>query len=190
MGAAAALMVIALCGGLAVAARLTLPGGAQEASDSAQEAAPGAAGVPDGASTMADDGQLTILESGTDYRTDTLADLAGRPLPTPSAPAPAMAPGDTTEVMPSPAQPPRTERATIEVKDDLSEFAATPRLEQCLAAVTAIHPGDVVLADFARYEGRPAVVLLIRNGGRSTVVAVGPACGDGGPDELAAVEVA
>jgi hypothetical protein len=60
-------------------------------------------------------------------------------------------------------------------------------MESCLAAVSSVHPGAVVAADFARYEGGPAVVLLVRGDNTSTVVAVGPGCGNGGADELAAV---
>jgi hypothetical protein len=48
----------------------------------------------------------------------------------------------------------------------------------------------VAVVDFARFEGDPALIMVVRNGAVSTVVAVGPDCGNGGADELASVEVA
>ena len=61
----------------------------------------------------------------------------------------------------------------------------------CATAVLADHPGQIDYADFARYQGSPALVVVIRRASGSTVVAVTAACGVAGdPHELAAVEVA
>jgi hypothetical protein len=48
----------------------------------------------------------------------------------------------------------------------------------------------VAYADFARYQGSPALVFVVRQAKGSAVVAVSPECGlDGQRHELAVVEV-
>jgi hypothetical protein len=66
----------------------------------------------------------------------------------------------------------------------LSRLEIPTQLSLCLAAIAALQPGDVRDVDFARFEGSPAliVVLTTDRGGR-TVVA-GPECGVAGADEV------
>ncbi|GIG57979.1 hypothetical protein Lfu02_23510 [Longispora fulva] len=55
--------------------------------------------------------------------------------------------------------------------------------DACMKAVQAIHGGKPTKADYARYEGSPALVITL-DGGDSATVIVGPACGTGGADEI------
>ncbi|MEV0131279.1 hypothetical protein AB0H83_22770 [Dactylosporangium sp. NPDC050688] len=60
----------------------------------------------------------------------------------------------------------------------------------CLNAVVGEYGGQVALVDYARFEGRPALVVIVDGtrlaAGRRLVLAVGPDCGIGGAiaDEL------
>src|SRR5262249_21496326 len=53
----------------------------------------------------------------------------------------------------------------------------------CLNAIVREYGGRVALVDFARFEGRPALVVALDDaplgGGKRLVVVVGPACGQG-----------
>jgi hypothetical protein len=41
--------------------------------------------------------------------------------------------------------------------------------------------------DYARFEGQPALMIVVRQAASSTIIAVGPDCGVLGADEKAAV---
>ncbi len=187
-GAAAALMAIAVVGGIALVARFVPPPASEMAGDApAVEAAGDAQSSPmlaPTAGTGADGGLLAgiqVLRTGTDYQADTLDLLADRPMPPPAASP------DSAEAAPGTAAD--ADRAAFQTAEELSRLATPAGFEQCLAAVATIQSGEVVAADFAEYEGAPAVVFLIRSGSSSTVIAVGPDCGEGGADELAVVDV-
>jgi hypothetical protein len=116
--------------------------------------------------TAAEGGGIVLFASGFDYHHDTLAQIATMPRLT-SAP---LTGADGT------------------YDSSLSTLSTNPGLEQCLEAVRVVQPGVVLAGDFARYEGNPALILLVRDGNASTAVAVGPSCGVAGADELAAVD--
>lgn len=70
----------------------------------------------------------------------------------------------------------------------LQPFADADTYAACVAAVTATHPGTPVLVDIARYQGHPAVIVLLQGDDRRlTAVATRTTCGRDGADELAAV---
>jgi hypothetical protein len=71
---------------------------------------------------------------------------------------------------------------------ELSRLADRSALATCLGAVLGRHGGVVTLVDYARFDGQPALVVLLQNvqeaPGGQFVVVVGPACGQsGGTDE-------
>jgi hypothetical protein len=180
----AGVLVLVAVGGFAAVARQFLVGGALDSSAPAEDvhaesggdrgAAPDAGTtVPPMAATPAAAGDLLagakLFNSGTDYRADTLAQLADQPVPFPA--------------------PTLSERADAFADGDLSALSAPDRLHECLTAVGQVYPGAVVAADFARFEGQPAMILVIRRSDTSTVVAVGPECGATGADVLASIDV-
>jgi hypothetical protein len=112
-----------------------------------------------------------LLVSGTDYQLGTLADLAAVPMATT-----------------------QTSRAAGEAPPDtmagpLGELSDQDGLQSCLNAIMATYPGTVTVVDFARFEGQPAVVVVLRDVQGSTVVAAGAECGQSGADELASVRI-
>ena len=120
---------------------------------------------------VAADSGTRIIASGTDYTTDTLPNLVH----------------DGAASKPPGAMDVDMNRLTIE--DPLTEVATPNGLGRCLAALGSHYPGVVTLVDFARFEGEPAVVVVVQNGATTTVVALGPGCGIHGLDEIASVPV-
>jgi hypothetical protein len=170
-GVAAGLALFVVGGGVALDALQYLERGINAASGDRSQAEGYAPPVPTAplpaATSDRTDGTIPVAASGTDYQQDTLAQLA--------AVTPPVQPGFQGALNPG---------------DPLGDFATIDRLDMCAAAVVASHGGKVLFADFARYEGEPAIVFLLREGTTSTVVAVGPNCGvSGAVDELAAVQV-
>lgn len=55
-------------------------------------------------------------------------------------------------------------------------------LAACLGAIRTLDPGTVRTVDYARFEGEPALIVAVQLGSESTVIAVGPDCGQSGPD--------
>lgn len=177
--AAAAAAVVAIAGGIAIAGTFT-------ASQSGTASAPGAESVAQdragaGAGTAPTPGPLElddsarVVASGVDYRPETLGQLARSTqfLSLPPAVAPNEAKASRPEVPPA-------------VRDysaaPLARLTVPGALAACLEAVRAAHPGEVRLVDFARFNGAPAVIVLIQGASTSTVVAVGPDCGLAGAD--------
>jgi hypothetical protein len=111
-----------------------------------------------------------LLASGTDYRRDTLHLLVDAPPPVPTVTL-------------------NADKADVAVSGALAGLTTQGGFAACLASVGLVHTGQVTLADYARYEGQPALVLVVVSGTTSTVVAVGSGCGGAGADELAAVNV-
>ncbi len=117
--------------------------------------------VPNGKSAPAAFGGLLV--SGTDYQPDTLRSLPDRLGLSKDSLAPELA-------------------ATVPT--ELARLTEPGLLRQCLAAVTTRHPGSTQVVDFARYQGNPALIILVAGAaGDRLVVVAGPACGGTGPDE-------
>jgi hypothetical protein len=77
------------------------------------------------------------------------------------------------------------------VPPELARFQSSPAaLQACVDAVVNVFGGMVRVVDLARYEGQPAVVVLVNGaaagGGRPLVVVAGENCGGtpGDPDEV------
>jgi len=166
--AAAAVIVIA---GFGVVSGLIGPVTNQGASTAGRgngfERADSGAGPPVAApSAPALGGRPLVLASGTDYRPETLKDVLMVSAGAPQGVAGTNKPGGT-----------KASERPAEDSDKLQALMGGASLEACLAAVTRSQPGSVAVVDFAQYEGSPAVVVLIRDGGGSgVVVVVGPDC--------------
>jgi len=112
---------------------------------------------------------VRVVASGRDYTAATVAGagLAAAPL----APGAAgTAAGTPYDAAPGPAD--------ARVPADLSALAAPPGRDACLRAVVAQFGGVPVLVDYARFDGRPALVIVLATVDR--VVVAGPGCGQPG----------
>jgi hypothetical protein len=131
-----------------------------------------AAGSPEGGTSAAD---VPTLASGTDYRPDTLGALA-----TYNAPA---APNTQRSAEGLP-QGPRAADSAGGVPDELAPLTPPAARAACLDAITRQDGGTVVVVDYARFEGRPALIVVLTGtrvaGNRRWAVVVGPQCGRGG----------
>jgi hypothetical protein len=121
--------------------------------------------------------------SGTNYDAAALGRLAANerqamssPLPSPLS-LPSLATGGAKAMA--------TQHLSDLVADPLRRLTDPTQLAACLSAIGASQPGLVVALDYARYLGNPALIVVIRQDGRSTVVAAGPQCGLGAADILA-----
>ncbi len=177
--AAAAATVVAVVGGIAFNTSLTRsetasptmaeadgPAG-RDASTAPAPALSAQAGADPGIA-----GGTRILTSGTDYRLDTLSQLAAQ------APPAGQYDSKTAE---SP------QYTAGEAPGGLATLSTPAGLADCLRAVAASHPGAVVLLDYARFEGQPALMIVLRQAQSSMIIVVGPNCGAAGSDEKAAV---
>jgi hypothetical protein len=104
------------------------------------------------------------LATGIDYQAETLALVAANALivrgsvdGASKSAAPGVAPGS---------------------KAEFPLLMDSQSLTACLDAVTRTHPGTVQVIDYARYQGEPALIVLIRDnpGPGGVVVVVGPEC--------------
>ena len=68
---------------------------------------------------------------------------------------------------------------------DLNRLTGSPEaLAGCLDAIRTALPGTVTGADFARFEGRPALIVTVDTPGGGWWFVAGPQCGVNGADEL------
>ncbi len=163
-------MPTAVAAGVLALAGIVLPLGslgmsAQEAGKMADApaAAPAAGLVPANA-------------SGTDYRRElmsegvrTFASATDSSLP---------------ELLTTPDDP-STMRKYAKAPSGLERLTGSPEaLARCLDAVRAAAPGAVTSVDFARFEGRPALVMMVDTATGGYWFVAGPGCGVNGPDEL------
>jgi hypothetical protein len=120
-----------------------------------------------------------VHASGSDYTADTLAVLGGASI---------AARGDnSTKTESRPDAPDASSQSTgrpTEVPDPLRRLAEPDARAACLKAIVAQYGGTAMLLDYARYQGSPALIVLLDGAqgvvGRKWVVAVGPKCGAGG----------
>jgi len=132
----------------------------------APEVAPRAAAEP-GFDALG--GAARIVESGTDYRLDTLNRFTG------SAQA-ATAPQDRFKAAPSPGK-------ISADGDPLDRLRVSDALRGCIEAIAAQHGAGEIVAqsvDFARFDGAPAVVVEFTAADGAWVWASGPGCGTDG----------
>ena len=74
-----------------------------------------------------------------------------------------------------------------EAPDGLARLTTPAGLAECLRAVARSYPGVAVVLDYARFDGQPALMIVIQQVGSSKIIVVGPNCGVSGTDEKAAV---
>jgi hypothetical protein len=74
------------------------------------------------------------------------------------------------------------------VPNALARLLDQAELSTCLRAVLATYAGSVTALDYASFAGDPALIVLVRQGKISTVVAVGPNCGRAGADQMGAAQ--
>ncbi|GII22286.1 hypothetical protein [Planosporangium mesophilum] len=177
VGVAAAVLVLGL-GTVSLGPHLL--GGAGDASDNAAgtsaTAPTPATGGPEAASDAA---SAAVNASGSDYSPETLAVLGRSSTPvTPSGAAKSDARPNT---LGAPAQPSARPTDVPEALRPLTEPIARAA---CIKALVTQYGGTASLLDYARYEGSPALIVLLDGArgvtGQKWVVAVGPTCGAGG----------
>lgn len=84
--------------------------------------------------------------------------------------------------------------STADYDKSLARLRVGSALQDCLDMIAAANGGGHLTAesvDFARYNGKPAIVVRFTSNGKAWAVASGPACGtlSGGADTLARVPV-
>jgi hypothetical protein len=119
-----------------------------------------------------------LSASGSNYTAESLAGLGG--------PAAATEGGDKANTnrpnaMEAPSQPAIPPAA---VPEQLRPLLQPEARDRCLKAVLKEYGGTATLMDYARYQGSPALVVMLDGAhgvpGRRWVVVVGPKCGTGG----------
>ncbi|HKT03370.1 MAG TPA: hypothetical protein VJT31_27890, partial [Rugosimonospora sp.] len=121
----------------------------------------------------------TVLMTGTDYTAQTLDTLAAR--------ARALhQPGPLT-----PLHGTTGAEGNGLAAGSLQRLQGTDALRTCLDLVAAAHHGTPELVDYARYQGNPAIVVVLTGPGTGELVVVGPDCGlpGSGTDEIYAAPV-
>jgi anti-sigma factor RsiW len=115
-----------------------------------------------------------VRTSGFDYSADTMATLGG---------ASVAAGSDSIRTEGHPDQPSPAAGAT-EVPAPLRRLTEPDARAACLKAIVTQYGGTATLLDYARYQGSPALVVVLDGAGGAAghkrVVAVGPTCGTGG----------
>lgn len=127
-----------------------------------------------GPQTTFDDGGPTLIASGTEYTSETVGSVTDKV----DSRGVQQAPGDQ-----STAEQPGRLPDPAKVPAELSRFASSPTdLDACLSAIR----GTALGVDYAKYNGRPALVVVVADDGitPSRIVVAGPDCGQSGADEL------
>jgi hypothetical protein len=145
---------------------------AYQASGDLPGAVPNAEGAPQ---PPAGPGGPLLVASGTNYTDATLSALAR------SAASPEIL-ADPNSASVSPYLDARGSVPRLLEGADVTSVADPDELAACLRSIAGAHPGRPEAVDYARYAGRPALIVVLRDGASVTVVAVGPACGRGGAD--------
>jgi hypothetical protein len=163
---AAAAAVAAILGGVVALSDRALTG---TASQNAERAPAAAASPPSTSQNLAASPPPALLHSGTDYTPQNLSALAA---------------GDVKAAGAGgggPAAPQMPDAARDGV---LSRLDGQPALSECLAAIVALHGGTPTVVDYARFRGRPALVVVLTGAGPRQIVVVGPDCGVTGAAEV------
>ncbi|OLB75490.1 MAG: hypothetical protein AUI14_20940 [Actinobacteria bacterium 13_2_20CM_2_71_6] len=158
--AAAAAAVAAIFGGVAVLSS----GGSSPSATSAGNAGSAAQGLAaTGAGT-------SVLHSGTDYTPQNLAAALG------AGSADSAGGGKAAASGARPAAPgPQVAESVPD--SDLARLDNPAALHDCLNAIVALRGGQPTIVDFARYQGRPALIVVLTGPGVRRIVVVGPECG-------------
>jgi hypothetical protein len=157
-------------------------GGFAASRENGQEAAPVA---PRGAQDSAAGGAVVTF-SGIDYTASSLKALSAVRGPLTDTGSAKSVPAPNFESLQSysaQSAPPVAQR-TAPVPTELARLLDPVALSACVAAVESVTPGRATAVDFARYQGRPALVVTVGTTSGLVAVVVGPACGVAGPDRI------
>jgi hypothetical protein len=182
--AAAATLVLVLCGVTLVRGDLSqrdsgTAAGAQAENDAPPAAAPGLTNDGGGLG----DASILMRSSGADYTRQALQRLTEQ-----SGPRAVLTDSAGEKVGPDAVHEFSVPQMVAQsAPSPLSRLTDKTALAACLSAIRVKYPGVPTLIDYARYEGRPALIVSVRRDRSTTVVAVGGGCGLIGPDEIAAV---
>jgi hypothetical protein len=183
---AAAAVLAAIFGGITALSRSTVAPGTSTVVTGDNTAGGAAAPMSDRGEAQASPGGLVIRRSGTDYTAATLSSVdTGPPAGTADAnltPSSAAVPGPNsarTSGKQAPAVP------APQSGQDLSRLERSDTLNGCLSTIMTRYGGRPTLVDYARYQGSPALVVVLSTGGTRRIVVAGPQCGapGAGPDE-------
>ncbi|GAA1801480.1 hypothetical protein HC028_08170 [Planosporangium flavigriseum] len=170
-GVAAAAAVLGL-GAATLAQGLRGGGPTTMASNSA-----GRAATPSSAGSAASLAAIDVRTSGFDYTPGMLTALGASVSARSSGSAKTESRANTLSVPEAAGRPTLVPEALRRLTDPDARAA-------CLQSVLARYGGTAILLDYARYEGSPALVVLLAGAGgapaQKWVVAVGPNCGTGG----------
>jgi hypothetical protein len=174
---AAAATVAAIFAGVIA---LSNSNGANNSAGTASRPEFAAPGAPGGENQALSGGAPLVLHSGTDYTPATLPDAAGGRAGAgggPAAPSPRVGAGAKD----SPQTPPMPDAAGA--GSGLARLGDPAALRACLDAIVKVHGGTPSVVDYARYQGRPALIVVLAGTPQQVVVA-GPDCGLTGPAEI------
>ncbi len=118
-------------------------------------------------------GPPAVLHSGTNYTPQNLSAAAGTGG---KAAASNPAPGAANN---PPLQVPDTAGGA-----GLTRLDDPQALRDCLAAIVTLHGGTPSVVDYARFQGRPALVVVLTGTGGRRIVVAGPECGVAGVAEI------
>jgi hypothetical protein len=145
------------------------------AGDTSTEKAPGS--QPPYAARGDAAGSPAVNASGLDYTAASLAALGARP-------ATAAGPKSTGAEPPSAPTASQPATALTDVPGPLRPLTEPAIRSACLQAIVAEYGGTATLLDYARYQGSPALIVLLDGAhgvaGRKWAIVVGPTCGTGG----------
>jgi hypothetical protein len=120
-----------------------------------------------------------LSASGSNYTAESLAGLGG---PTAAAEGGDKANTNRPNAMEAPASQPAMLPAAV--PEQLRPLLQPEARDRCLKAILKEYGGTATLMDYARYQGSPALVVVLDGAhgvaGRRWVVVVGPKCGTGG----------
>jgi hypothetical protein len=178
VGVAAGVVVLGL-GAVSLLPHLSGGGMSDATTTATNESEGGSAPLPPRSDTTAGDATGGVTASGSDYNPDTLATLAGgASIGTRGEDSPKTNSGPHVLGAPSPTAGP------TEVPEALRRLTAPDVRAACIKAIVAQYGGTATLLDYARYQGSPALIVLLDGArgaaGRKWVVAVGPKCGTAG----------
>jgi hypothetical protein len=162
--AAAAAVVTAVFGGIAV---LSNGGALPGVRSNSGGGGAGLAASP--AEGFAQSGGATVLHSGTDYTPQNLTTALG---------------GSRADTATNPKNAAPGPQAAAGADGALARLENPQALRDCLGAILAAHGGTAATVDYARFQGRPALIVVVATGNRNLVVVAGPACGINGAAEL------
>jgi hypothetical protein len=166
--AAAAAALVAVFGGIVV---LSNSGGPASSTNSGQGGG-AALSAPSPAEGLADAAPATVLHTGTDYTPQNLSAALGAGQGRKDA-----------ATAPRPAAPNGAQNAPGG-DGALARLDDPQALRGCLAAIVAQHGGTPSAVDYARFQGRPALIVVLATGDAHRIVVAGPACGIAGAAEL------